>query len=98
MNRQSFYSIYDSKAEAFLPPFLAANIATAKRLVLQAAVDPTHQFHQFAADYTLFEVGEWDENEGLLLPHDRGNVNCGNVRMILDHHQHNSGVQLDVEV
>lgn len=35
-----------------------------------AAGDPNHDFHKYAEDYTLFELGEWDEMSGTLVPYD----------------------------
>lgn len=62
------YSIYDSKAEAYLPPFFSPNKATAIRSFQQAANDTTTQFHQHGGDYTLFEIGTWHEQTGELTP------------------------------
>lgn len=55
------FSVYDSKAEAFLPPFFAPTTAVGIRNFEGAANDSGHQFFRFAADYTLFELGSWDE-------------------------------------
>lgn len=60
------FSIFDSKADGYLPPFLAANGEVAKRMVLQAASDPSHTFATFAGDYTLFGIGLWHEEQGFL--------------------------------
>lgn len=70
MNRV-YYSVYDSKAERFLPPFLTENDATAKRLFCRACSDEDHDFHRFAEDYTLFRLGEFDEVEGILIPEEK---------------------------
>lgn len=55
------FSVFDSKAEAFLPPFFCSNVSVAKRLFSAAANDSDHQFHRFAGDYTLFCLGGFDE-------------------------------------
>lgn len=72
------YSVYDSKAEAYLIPFFASTDAVAMRMFTQAAADPNHNFHQFAADYTLFHIGEWDEEKGSLIPAE-AHYNLGNA-------------------
>ena len=75
------YSIYDSKAEAFITPFFAETQGVAWRMFGQAAQDVNHQFHKFAGDYTLFEIGEWDQFEGQIKPHS-ANKNIGTALQI----------------
>lgn len=58
------FSIFDSKASAFMLPFYAANVAVAKRNVMRAVEDESTDFSKFPEDYSLFEVGEWDGDEG----------------------------------
>lgn len=58
------FSVYDSKAEAYLPPFYAHNAAVARRTMEQAVTDPNHNFRRYAEDYTLFEVGQFDDSTG----------------------------------
>jgi len=62
------YSIYDSKAEAYLQPFFSPTNATALRSFSQAANDTETNFNKFAADYTLFQIAAWDEHSGKLTP------------------------------
>lgn len=70
------YSIYDSKAEAFIQPFFSPNKATALRSFTQAAQDEKTQYFTHGADYTLFEIGSWDEQKGLVTPAE-ANMNLG---------------------
>jgi len=58
------YAVYDSKAEAFLPPFIMPNTATALRAFKAAAENEQHQFYAHAADYTLFGLGYFDDSTG----------------------------------
>lgn len=64
------FSVYDSKAEAFLNPLFAQNAAVAIRSFTAAANDPQHDFYIHSDDFTLFELGEFDQETGLfnLLP------------------------------
>lgn len=62
------FEIYDSKAEAFLKPFFSMTRMTALRSFEQAVRDESSDFHKFASDYTLFEIGEWSEQDGDLVP------------------------------
>lgn len=58
------FSVHDSKAEGFIQPFFAPNDAVASRMFERAANDPTTDISRFAEDYTLFEVGSFDQNTG----------------------------------
>ncbi len=63
------YSVYDSKAEAFLPPFFQATKAMAIRIFENVANDPKHQFGANPADYTLFEIGQFDDESAKIEAH-----------------------------
>lgn len=63
----AIFSVYDSKAEAYLQPFYSQNAGTAIRAMIQAAMDPEHNFHKFASDYTLFEIGAFNDSTGELV-------------------------------
>lgn len=67
------FSIYDSKAEAYLQPFFSPTRGMAIRSFQNAANTAGHDFNRFAADFTLFELGEFEPNSG--------NFN------LLEHHQ-----------
>lgn len=58
------FTIRDSKAQAYLQPFFAANVAVAQRYVETAANDPEHEFHVHAEDYHLYEIGSFSEEDG----------------------------------
>lgn len=60
------FSVYDSKAAAYLPPFHSQTIATAIRAFEGAVRDEASPFHTHAADYTLFCIGSFDESTGIL--------------------------------
>ncbi len=64
------YSVYDSKVGAFLTPFFSTNRATALRSFMSAVQDGSTDFHRYAGDYTLFEIGEWSAEEGKWSPLD----------------------------
>lgn len=69
---QKIFSIYDSKAEAFITPFFAPTAGVAIRSFATAANDEQHNFHQHADDYTLFEIGTFNSDTGDLIPHEAG--------------------------
>lgn len=62
------FTVYDSKAEAYLQPFFMHSKGQAVRMFQDLANDPQHQFFKYAADFTMFEIGTYDESSGLLSP------------------------------
>lgn len=58
---QKIFTVYDSKAEAYLPPFYTQATGLALRSFEAAANKPDHDFCKYPADYTLFELGTFDE-------------------------------------
>ncbi len=62
------FSIHDSKAEAFIQPFYSQTTGTAVRSFEQACNDTASDFNKFAGDYTLFELGEFDQNSAEFTP------------------------------
>lgn len=71
---QNIYTVYDSKAEAYMQPFFSQTAGTAARAFEKAVNDPQHDFHQNAGDYTLFEIGQWDEHTGKIQMFDAKNA------------------------
>ena len=63
---EKVFAVYDSKAEAYLPPFFAQTDGLAIRLFQQAANEVNHNFNKWSEDYTLFTIGEWDQDSGTL--------------------------------
>lgn len=71
------YSVFDEKAAAYLQPFFAPTRGLAIRSFADAVNDPAHAFHKHLADYTLFEVGEFDQNLGTFAVFDHAhNLGC----------------------
>lgn len=66
---QFIFSVYDSAAEAFLPPFFVPAIALAIRTFKQTANTPEHHFNQHPSDFTLFELGTFDQSTGAITTH-----------------------------
>lgn len=60
------YSIYDSKVEAFGTPHFLLNKGTFSRAIMEALNDPQISFSKYPADFTAFEIGEWDDTTGTL--------------------------------
>ncbi len=60
------FSVYDEKAEAYLIPIFQLTTAVAVRAFAHAANSENHDFSRFAGDYTLFEIGVWDDKSGTI--------------------------------
>lgn len=57
------FTVYDSKAEAYMAPFYMNTKGQAIRAFTDSANDPNHQFYKHPEDYTLFLLGQYqDEN------------------------------------
>jgi len=58
------FTVYDSKTEAFIQPFYAQATGAAIRSFETAANKEGHDFQQHGGDYTLFELGQFDQATG----------------------------------
>lgn len=54
------FTVYDSKAEAYLQPFYMGTRGEAIRAFSDSVNDPNTAFHKHPSDYTLFALGTWD--------------------------------------
>lgn len=63
---QKIFTVYDSKAAAYLNPFYCPTTAVAQRSFTQAALDEQHDFNRFSKDYTLWELGYWNPEGGTI--------------------------------
>ena len=59
------FCIYDSKVEAYLPPHMARTRGEVIRAITAALADDKHQFSKTPGDYTLFELGTWDDSNAM---------------------------------
>lgn len=58
------FSVRDEKVEAFLPLIQARARGEATRMFVQACTTSDHQFAKAAGDYTLYELGVFDDVSG----------------------------------
>lgn len=86
------FAIHDSKAEAFLLPFFSPNSAMGVRTFAQGCNDPGVKFCQSPGDYTLFEIGTFDDNSGTVkqlevpVNHGLAIIHKRNVDQVVDDH------------
>lgn len=58
------FSVFDSKARLYAAPFLAPRREVAVRDFTRAARDPNIDISRFPEDYSLYELGEFDDESG----------------------------------
>jgi len=62
------FTIRDAKADAYMTPFFSRNASVAIRSVEEAVANPEHEFHRHSEDYSLWEIGGFNESTGELDP------------------------------
>lgn len=67
MSAKNLYSIRDLVAEEFAPPFVSNNDSTAIRSAIHS-VKENQIMMCHISDYSLFNLGSWDENTGDIVP------------------------------
>lgn len=60
------FAVHDKAVGAYLPVFFARSKGEAIRSFETAANSQEHQFAKNAGDYTLYHVGSFDDNSGML--------------------------------
>ena len=65
--KQNIFTIYDSKANAYLTPFFLHKDGMALRVFTDCVNDTQHQFGKHPEDYTLFNIGSWDDEKAKFL-------------------------------
>ncbi len=77
------YSLYDSKADGFTPPFVAKNDDLACRTVIDTYRHVGEcQLTQYPEDFTLFRIGSWDVDTGTIEGFE-AKRSCGTVLQIV---------------
>lgn len=59
-----FFSVYDSKAEAYLPSTQLPNKGMFLRALENCLKDTSHPFSSNPHDYTVYEIAIFDDNNG----------------------------------
>lgn len=77
MAKLKVFAVRDSKAEAYMNPFFMRSRGEALRAFVSGVNDPQTQLCKFPADFTLFEIGEFDEESGDLVMLPTGKVSLG---------------------
>lgn len=72
----NIYTVFDTKANAFLPPFFLPTDGMAVRTFKDAAEDEKHAFYKNAEDYILYRIGSYDDGTALLTPEKLESLGC----------------------
>jgi hypothetical protein len=62
------FTVYDSAAQRYLDPFTAPTIEFALREFRRLVNTSGHNFNVYPDDYTLFLIGTFDQEAGVLNP------------------------------
>ena len=60
--KHKIFTVFDVKAQAYLPPFVLPERGMAMRVFSDCVNSKDHQFGLHPGDYTLFELGVWDDS------------------------------------
>lgn len=64
--RFSFFAVYDAKVKTFMRPLMARSFGEAERAFSDAVRHPESDYSRHPEDYSLFHVGYFSEDTGLL--------------------------------
>ena len=65
---KKMYSIFDSKAQVYNPPFFNLTHGEAERNFSQLVSDPKSTLFLYPKDFDLYYLGEYDDNTGKFNP------------------------------
>lgn len=61
-------SVYDAKSKAYSPPMTFVALGTATRSFEDEVNNPQSPYNKHPEDYTLFHLGEYDDNNAVFTP------------------------------
>lgn len=64
--KHKVFVIYDDKAKAYLTPFFLPEVGMAVRAFADCVNNPEHAFGRHPEDYTLFQLGEFNDSSGVI--------------------------------
>lgn len=68
------FSVHDSKAEAYLPPIYFKTAGEAIRAFESSCAESSSNFYKYPADFTLVELGEFDELSASIATHQKPKI------------------------
>ncbi|WNK15069.1 MAG: nonstructural protein [Microvirus sp.] len=64
--KTQIFTVYDSTAKAFHNPYYSANVPSGQRAFRTAVSDQTTLFYKSSEDFTLWHIGEFDDEKGII--------------------------------
>jgi len=61
--KSKMFVIYDVKANAYMQPWFLTQTGMALRAFSDCVNDPEHNFGRHPEDYTLFQIGDFDDQD-----------------------------------
>lgn len=68
MKQLKMFAVYDSITQSFAVPFCAVNSGDATRILAAGVNDPQTNLHHSTEDYSLFYLGHYDQDSGVMYP------------------------------
>ena len=68
MAKMKMFSVYDEKAQAYMRPFMFSTYGQATRAFSDGVNDPQSHMNKHYQDYSLYCIGEFDEETAALSP------------------------------
>lgn len=65
---KQIYTVYDKKIKAFLEPHFTHDEESAIRTMVYSVNDSQHPFSKTPEDYTLYHLGDFNDNTGTVTP------------------------------
>lgn len=62
------YTVFDSASQCYMQPFFSQAPGLARRMFTDSVNDSNHPFNKHPDDYTLFHIGFYDDQTGLIEP------------------------------
>ncbi|MEM0168022.1 MAG: hypothetical protein QW515_05270 [Thermoplasmatales archaeon] len=77
------FSIYDSKAEVYSNPVFIRTKGEAIRGLAECVNNSDHHYGRHSEDFTLFEIGEWDDLTGTFMPY-QAKISICNLKELIE--------------
>lgn len=77
------FSIFDSKIGSYSKPVFLRSKGEAIRAVTSEVQNAESELAKYPADFTLFEIGEYDDDKGIMMPFTPLSVGCC-IEFVLD--------------
>jgi hypothetical protein len=71
------FSIFDQAVGAYTQPFFMQNAQMAIRAFQANVNDPKSNMFKFPEQFTLFQIGEWQDSQGTLIPQEPKSLGNG---------------------